>query len=290
MDIRNFRTFKKIVETGSFSKAAEQLGYAQSTVTFHIQSIEGYYRRPLFNRVGNAVELTDFGQNIVGQVDALLDAYEAVEGASALDMAPQGSIRIGTPESLLLYRLYDIIREYKQEYPQVEIVISIDLCPAIRDKVVKGDLDIGILLQPEYQYNQLNIKLLKKEEMCFVAPPDYTGDDFLPGSSQMVLYTEKECTYRDVFQNYLQGQKFYPTNVLETGSVEVIKKYIQYGMGISYLPLYTVQEDARQGKLRIKKHDSPVEFYSQVVCHKNKWMSPAVQAFVNMCSERAKGW
>jgi DNA-binding transcriptional LysR family regulator len=290
MDIKNFKTFKKIVETGSFSKAAEQLGYAQSTITFHIQSIEGYYRRPLFNRVGNAVELTDFGQNIVSQVDALLDAYEAVEGASAIDMAPQGSIRIGTPESLLLYRLYDIIREYKQTYPQVEIVISIDLCPTIRDKVLKGELDLGILLQPEYQYSQLNTTLLKKEEMCFVAPKDYTGDDFLPRGSQMVLYTEKECTYREVFQNYLQGQKFYPTNVLETGSVEVIKKYIQYGMGISYLPLYAVEEDARRGKLRIKKHDSPVEFFTQVVCHKSKWLSPAVQAFVKMCGEQAKGW
>jgi DNA-binding transcriptional LysR family regulator len=290
MDIKNFKTFKKIVETGSFSKAAEQLGYAQSTITFHIQSIEGYYRRPLFNRVGNAVELTDFGQNIVSQVDALLDAYEAVEGASAIDMAPQGSIRIGTPESLLLYRLYDIIREYKQTYPQVEIVISIDLCPTIRDKVLKGELDLGILLQPEYQYSQLNTTLLKKEEMCFVAPKDYTGDDFLPRGSQMVLYTEKECTYREVFQNYLQGQKFYPTNVLETGSVEVIKKYIQYGMGISYLPLYAVEEDARRGKLRIKKHDSPVEFFTQVVCHKSKWLSPAVQAFVKMCGEQATGW
>lgn len=290
MDIRNFKTFKKIVETGSFSKAAEQLGYAQSTVTFHIQSIESYYRRPLFNRVGNAVELTEFGQNIISHVDALLDAYEAVEGASALDMAPQGSIRIGTPESLLLYRLYDIIREYKQTYPQVEIVISIDMCPALRDKVLKGELDLGILLQPEYQYGQLNTTLLKKEEMCFVAPMDYTGDDFLPQGNQMVLYTEKECTYREVFQNYLQGQKFYPTNVLETGSVEVIKKYIQYGMGISYLPLYAVQEDARQGKLRIQQHDSPVEFYTQVIFHKNKWLSPAVQAFVNMCRERAKGW
>ncbi len=290
MDIKNFKTFKKIVETGSFSKAAEQMGYAQSTVTFHIQSIEGYYRRPLFNRVGNTVELTEFGQNILGQVDALLNAYEAVEGASQKDMAPQGSIRIGTPESLLLYRLYDIIREFKQTYPQVEIVISIDLCPALREKVIQGELDMAVLLQPEYQYTQLNTTLLKKEEMCFVAPPDYTGDDFLPRGSQMVLYTEKECTYREVFQNYLQGQKFYPTNVLETGSVEVIKKYIQYGMGISYLPLYAVKEDARQGKLRIKEHDSPVEFFTQVIFHKNKWLSPAVSAFVKMCEESAKVW
>ena len=290
MDIKNFKTFKKIVETGSFSRAAEQLGYAQSTVTFHIQSIENYYRRPVFSRVGNTVELTDFGQNILSQVDALLNAYEAVEGASQQDMEPQGSIRIGTPESLLLYRLYGIIRDFKKLYPQVEIVISIDLCPAIRDKVLKGETDLGILLQPEYQYTQLCAEQLKKEQMCFVAPPDYTGEDFLPIGSQMVLYTEKECTYREVFQNYLQGQKFYPTNVLETGSVEVIKKYVQYGMGISYLALYAVEDDAKMGRLRIKEHDSPVEFYTQAVYHKSKWLSPAVQAFIQLCKDSAKGW
>ncbi len=290
MDIKNFKTFKKIVETGSFSRAAEQLGYAQSTVTFHIQSIESHYGQPLFNRMGGTIELTDFGQSLVGQVDALLGAYEAVEGASAKDMEPQGSLKIGTPESLLLYRLYDIIEQYKTMYPQVEIVISIDMCSVLRNKVLNGELDMSFLLQPEYQYAQLNTKLLKKEDMCFVAPPDYEGDDFLPQGSQMVLYTEKECTYREVFQNYLQGQRFYPSNVLETGSVEVIKKYVQYGMGISYLPLYAVMEDARQGKLRTKTHQSPVEFYTQVIYHRSKWLSPAANAFLKMCEERAKGW
>jgi DNA-binding transcriptional LysR family regulator len=290
MDIRNFKTFKKIVETGSFSRAAEQLGYAQSTVTFHVQSIESYYRRPVFNRMGGTVELTEFGRNILSQVDALLTAYEAVEGASAQGLTPQGSIRIGTPESLLLYRLYDIIRQYKQTYPQVEIVISIDLCPALRDKVIQGELDMAILLQPEYQYTQLNTALLKKEEMCFVAPPDYKGRNFLPDASQMILYTEKECDYRQIFSSYLKSHNFYPTNILETGSVEAIKKYISYGLGISYLPYYSVMEDAAQNKLRFKKHNSPVTFYSQLVYHKNKWISPALKALIDLSVRHAAAW
>ena len=290
MDIRNFKTFKKIVETGSFSRAAEQLGYAQSTVTFHIQAIEGHYRRPLFSRIGGSIELTDFGQSILGQVDALLSAYDAVEYASAGSPPPSGTLKIGTPESLLLYRLQEVIKDFKQAFPQVETVISIDLCPVMRDKVIAGELDLAVLLQPVYQYTQLTTKLLAKEEMCFVAPPDYAGDDFLPSGAQMVFYTEKECTYREVFQNYLQGKKFYPTNVLETGSVEVIKRYIQAGMGISYLPMYAVREDAESGKLRIAPHQKEIEFYTQIIHHKNKWLSPAATAFLDLCCERAADW
>ncbi len=290
MEIKNFRTFKKIVETGSFSKAAELLGYAQSTVTFHIQAIEGYFNRPLFNRIGKTVELTEFGRSLLEHIEVLLNAYEAIEGFSTSESTPRGVIRIGVPESLMMYRLYNIVTEYKLAYPEVEIVIINDLCSQLRNKLSSGDLDICFLVQPEYAYSQLHTLLLKKEEMCFVAPYGFEGEDFLPQASQMVLYTEKECTYREVFSNYLQSHNFYPTNILETGSVEAIKKYIQYGLGISYLPLYAVAEDAKENKFRIKRHQSAVTFYTQLVYHKNKWLSPALKTLVQLSMDHAQKW
>lgn len=290
MEIKNFRTFKKIVEAGSFSKAAEQLGYAQSTVTFHIQSIESYYDKPLFNRIGKSVELTEFGRRLLEHIDVLLNTYEVIEGISLWENKPQGVIRIGAPESLMMYRLHNIIKQYKMTYPQVEIVIINDLCSQLRNKLSTGDLDLCFLLQPEYTYSQFHTKLLKKEEMCFVAPKDFEGEDYLPTPAQMVLLTEKECNYREVFMNYLQSRNFYPTNILETGSVEAIKKYIQYGFGISYLPLYAVIEDAEKNKLKIKSHQSPVTFYSQLVYHKNKWLSPALKALIDLSVKHAASW
>lgn len=290
MEIKNFRTFKKIVETGSFSKAAELLGYAQSTVTFHIQSIEGYYNQPLFNRIGKTIELTEFGRSLLEHVEVLLNTYEVVEGFLMSENQPQGSIRIGTPESLMMYRLHNIVKQYKLKYPHVEILIINDYSSQLRNKLSSGDLDLCFLLQPEYTYSHFHTILLKKEEMCFVAPYDSEGDDFLLNDSQMVLYTEKECTYRKAFSIYLQSRNFYPTNLLETGSVEAIKKYIQYGLGISYLPLYAVIEDAKENKFKIKQHDSSVTFYTQLVYHKNKWLSPALKALIQLSMEHAGTW
>lgn len=290
MEIKNFRTFKKIVETGSFSKAAELLGYAQSTVTFHIQSIEGYYNKPLFNRIGKTIELTEFGQSLIEHVEALLNSYDAVEAFSSEDNQPQGVVRIGAPESLMLYRLHNIIKQYKTSYPQVEIIIINDLCTELRNNLSSGDLDLCYLLQPDYTYSHLRTVLLKKEEMCFVAPSDYEGEDFLPEASQMVLLTEKDCNYRECFSSYLKSRNFFPTNVLETGSVDAIKKYIQYGLGISYLPLYSVIEEAKAKKLKIKQDASAITFYSQIVYHNNKWLSPALKELISLSIEHAGTW
>ncbi len=290
MDIRNFKTFKRIVEEGSFSKAAQSLGYAQSTVTFHIQSIEEYYQKPLFNRIGKNIELTEFGQSLTSHIDSLLNTYDILENYSMKENKPQGMIRIGAPESLMIYRLHHIIKEYKETYPQVEIVIICDMCSVLRNKLSTGELDLCFLLQPDYNYSNLNVEILRKEEMCFVAPSGYEGEDFLPRESQMVLFTEKDCNYREVFEGYLKNKNFYPTNVLQVGSVEAIKKYIQYGLGISYLPLYSVAEDARENKCRIKHHDSPITFYSQIIYHKNKWVSPALQELIKISREHAASW
>lgn len=290
MDIKNFRTLKKIIELGSFTKAANSLGYAQSTITFHIQSLEEYYKKPIFNRIGKTIELTQFGHMLSKQIDILLNAYDTLESYSLSECQPQGVLRIGVPESLMLYRLHNILKQYKLTYPDVEVVIINDQCSNLRNKLTSHDLDISFLLQPEYTYSQLEIILLKKEEMCLVAPYDYKGEDFLPVDSQMILFTEKDCDYRQIFSNYLKSHNFYPTNILETGSVEAIKKYIYYGMGISYLPLYAVAEDAEEKRLKIKKHASSITFYTQLVYHKSKWLSPALKAFIDLSIQHASTW
>lgn len=290
MDIKNFRTLKKIAELGNYTKAAIDLGYAQSTITFQIQSIENHYNKPIFERMGKRIELTQFGKELLKEVEVLLNQYDRLERLGEKDSIPEGILRIGTPESLMIYRLFPIIKRYKELYPNVEIVIIDDQCKFLRERMNSGELDMTFLLQPEFEYANLKTILLRKEEMCLVAPPDFEGEDFLPKLSQMVLYTEKECTYRQIFSSYMQSLNFYPKNILETESVEAIKKYIMNGLGLSYLPFYSVEKEHNEKKLRIKNYDSGICLYTQIAYHKNKWLSPALSALINLSLEYSKEW
>jgi DNA-binding transcriptional LysR family regulator len=290
MEIKNFRTFKKIAELGSFTKAAQELGYAQSTITFQIQSIENHYRKPLFERMGKNIEITQFGKQLLKEVEVILSDYDRIEQFGLRESKPEGVLRIGAPESLMIYRLFPIIKQYKEKYPYVEIVIIDDQCKFLRERLNAGELDMTFLLQPEFTYANLKTILLKKETMCLVAPPDFSRDDFLPEPSQMVLYTEKECTYRQIYSSYMQSLNYYPKNILETESVEAIKKYIMNGLGISYLPYYAIENEHKENRLKIKVYDSGIYLYTQIAYHKNKWLNPALSALINLSIEHSQKW
>ncbi len=290
MEIRNLRSIAKIAELGSFTKAAQALGYAQSTLTLQVQAIEAHFGKPVFEKIGKSTQLTAFGRQLLEQVNSVLSEYDLLEQLHEADTAPGGSLRIGAPESLMMYRLYPIIKAYKSAFPQVEISVINSPCASLREDLFTGALDLSFLLQPYYSYHNLTIELLKEEAMCLVAPIHHTQEDLLPERTQMVLYTEKECTYRQEYERYMTMLKYNPTNVLETASVEAIKKYVVNGLGVSYLPRYAVREEAQKGLLRIKTPPTDLRFYTQLAYHKKKWLSPAMQAFLSLSRQHSKEW
>ena len=125
---------------------------------------------------------------------------------------------------------------------------------------------------------------------CFVAPGSYEGDDFIPDERHMLLSTERECNHRQVFDEYMAGCNDCPRNVLETQSVEPIKKFIVGDMGFPFLPRYAVSEEARKGLVCIKPYEGDLKLYSQIVYHKNKWLSPALNRLIERSRLRCAEW
>ncbi len=290
MEIRNLKTLHKIAELGSFTKAAEALGYAQSTLTFHIREIEDHYGKPVFEKAGKRKRLTAFGRQLLEQADTVLRQYEVIENLGKTDEVQRESIRIGAPESLMMYRLYPILKEFKAAYPQVCVSVVNAPCALLRGHLLSGQLDLSIMLQPVCDYPNLTIEALLEETICLVASAGHSRDDLLPDETQMVLHVEKECTYRQEFERILQSHRIAPANVLETSSVEAIKQYIMNGLGVSYLPYYAVREEAEQGLLRVRFPESELRFFTQIVTHRNKWLSPAMRAFIGLCRAYGKQW
>ncbi|MEH7549439.1 LysR family transcriptional regulator [Neobacillus vireti] len=128
MEIRHFVTFKKVIEFGSFTQAAEHLGYTQSTVTSHIQALEKQIGAPLFERMGRKIMLTDVGKKMMPYTQEILDTYSKIESIASEEKDVRGELKIAAPESLTVYRLEPILREYRNKFPHVSINLSNATC------------------------------------------------------------------------------------------------------------------------------------------------------------------
>ncbi|WP_432736955.1 LysR family transcriptional regulator [Maridesulfovibrio sp. FT414] len=290
MEIRNFLSFKTVVEQGSFIKAAQSLNYAQSSITSHVQALEEYYGQPVFDRLGKKVQLNSFGKLVYQHALVLLSSYEDMLRLKHKSAEPSGTLRIGVPESTMLYRLSPVLQRYKTVYPKVEVVMQSLTCPQMRQELRESRLDMAIILDRERSEEDLVCRVLSVEPMALVMPRDYPADDLIESGSHAVLYTEQGCSYRIIFENLLRERGFRAESIIETASVEVIKQYILCNIGVSFLPLVVVRKELDSGLLKSVPWNDPNPVKIQLVRHKDKWISPAMFEFIRIAEEEALSW
>lgn len=292
MDIRHFITFKKVAELGNFTRASEALGYSQSSVTAHIQSLEYSIGAPLFDRLGKKIELTNRGVKLLKHVNELLEVYERIELLAHDEDEPQGVLRIGVPETLILYRLESIFKSYKSRYPKVNLVFENTPSSKLIEGLHKGELDLAFVLDSKIKDPDLEAHTLIKEEMCFIFPPGSPSpsiNNIADGLS--IFLTEKGCSYRHIFEGHLKENSVSDDNMMETWSIETIKKCVINGIGMSFLPFVAVAEEDELGKIIALPCDCGEDaMFSQIAYHRKKWQSPAFKAFLSLTLEDSKNW
>lgn len=138
MELRLLVTFEKVASVLSFTRAAAELKYAQSSVTGQIRSLEAALGATLFDRLGGRIRLTESGERLVPyarQIIALADeARTAVAGAEE----PEGAISVGTVESLTSYRLPPLLELFHHRYPKVRLSLRPTLGDEARQALLRG--------------------------------------------------------------------------------------------------------------------------------------------------------
>ncbi|MCY7848507.1 LysR family transcriptional regulator [Bacillus haynesii] len=294
MEIRHLKTFKTIVDIGGFTRAADYLGYAQSTVTSHVQAIEQELRKPLFYRLGKKMMLTEAGKHLLPYAAEMVELYEKARHIPENDQEPAGNLIIGASESLTVYRLPAILHEFTNKYPQVTVTLKSSTCWQLRDELKQGKIDVAFLLDNDRKENDLHVEKLVNEPMVFIFHKEHPAgqkalDDLTFTANETFLYTEHGCSYRDFFEEYLRQRGVIADHTMEFWSVEAIKQCVMCGLGVSLLPLITTRTDIEEGKLQGTLVRDAL-FSTQMVYHKNKWLSPAMAAFTDIVRRKARDW
>lgn len=294
MELKQLKSFIVAAETLSFSKTAEILNFAQSSISDQIRSLEEEFGCKLFERLGRNICLTEQGNKLLPYAEKILSLHDEAKDSIIGGKIPTGSLTIATAETLCVFRLPDLFKEYCSLYPDVNVRLKIGNCEDFPDMIRKNKIDIGFVLDNERVYPDIISRTLFHEPLIVVASntepltqKDVVEMDEFEGKN--LVLTQRGCSYRASFEEFLSSVDVAPSSIFELESIEAIKQYAASGFGIAFLPRIAVEKEIENGQLVEIKYNGP-KFYTsaQVIYHKDKWISPALQAILDMVNKRFK--
>ncbi len=291
MEQKTVSAFLRVAELQSFSRAAEQLGYSQAAVTVHIQHLEEELGVQLFERIGKRTKLTERGLQFLPYAKNFLKAAWEAETFAHSGGEPSGKLRIGTAESLAISVLPPVLLEFHRRCPLVETSIHTGLITELFDMVRQNTVDVLYFLDKKTYFSEWVKVLEKPEPIVFVASRQhpYAGQSRIPLEkilSEPFLLTESGVSYRYDLEQMVAARNLALHPFLETGNTDVIVKILRKQWGISFLPQYTVQSYLDGGELSVLQVDAPeITMWSQLVYHKNKWITPQMQTLLDVMRE-----
>ncbi|EST52817.1 LysR family transcriptional regulator [Brevibacillus panacihumi W25] len=288
MDTRYLQTFREVAKWQSFTRAAEVLGYAQSSITTQIQNLENEFGVVLFERWGRKIRPTQAGEVLLAYSEQLLSILDEARGQLSDQAQLAGTLTIGTVESLAAFYLPPYLQKFRQEQPKMRVLLHPGICNELRQGVKEGAYDFAFILDRWQEHPDLVCLNLGEEELVVIAAPGHrleqahkvVAEDF---SGENWIFTEEGCSYRIIMENVLRKANAAVHSSLEFGSMEAIKQCVTYDLGIALVPKITVKEEVKNGTLIILPFTHPeVRVYRQLVYHQKKWMPQAMRYFIDL--------
>ena len=290
MDFRNLTTFVQVAELCSFTRAAEKLGYSQSTISFQIKQLEKELGAQLFERIGHTVQLTDDGR------DVLVYAQEICRISQEMAQSPErrnqvrGLVRLAMSDSMCSHLMEKSYKEFHRAYPDVSVKVITAGTTEMYRLLDHNEVDAVCTLDNHIYNTTYVIACEQKEEAHFVCAVDHPlagkkGIDVRELLDQPFLLTEKGMSYRRLMDERMARDSLEIQPILEMGSTDQICRLVSENHGISFLPDFVTERAVRAGKIvRMDVPGFEVDLWKQLVYHRDKWMSKPLKAVLNSLS------
>lgn len=291
MEIKNLKTFVKVAELNNFTRAADAVGYSQATVSAQIKELEDELGKPLFDRLGKKIQLTEEGKVFLPHAMDILQAEELALDSVREGDKPRGRLSVITGSSLAANKLADVAQRFIEDFPDVELTIKIaDYEKVILDKLMQGEVDFALCLDRSYENSDYAVDFIKEEKICFITYPEnpilnkksVKLKDIL---SDKLLLADRDIGYSKELEQILVQRGMPLTPKLELGSVTGILRIVRNGYGTTFIPHFMAKEDVDAGRLAVIEVDSGIRTFIQLIHNPNKWMNPQMRAFANYISK-----
>ncbi len=291
MQIESLKVFCDLVETESFTKAAQINSVTQSAVSQQISSLERLFKSLLIERSKKRFRLTREGQVLYDYSKQVIQTYDSLHNKlQEIKEIISGTIRIATIYSIGLHDLPPYLKRFLKSYPTVNVHVEYRRANQVYEDVIGNVVDLGLVAYPNRE-PKLEICPLRKDPLVLICHPQHPfarnkSLRLKALSGQKFIGFEPDIPTRKALDRILKEYSVHVQHVMEFDNIETVKRAVEIDAGVAIVPQGTViQEVAKQTLAQVGLDDG--EFYRPLAAlyKKNKVLSPAMKQFLAVLKE-----
>jgi LysR family hydrogen peroxide-inducible transcriptional activator len=295
MEIHQLRYFIAIVDTGTFTRAAQKCFVAQPSLSQQIIKLEDELGQKLFHRLGRRVELTEAGNFLVEKARRIL--LEVENTHNELRDATKGgakSISLGAIPTVAPYLLPRVLAACQERYPDSQVKVLEDFSSDITTAVIEGAIDLAIVSIPSEDERLLHEPLLS-EPLVLALPSDHwlaekaeVSIDDLKKESFILLGEASSLTFK--VRRFLGDNNFEPTIIARCSQMKTVKALVSSGLGVSIIPRMTVGPPEEDSLVFRSLVDVNPMRDLIMIRHKRRYLGQFVRQFMDLLLTECQNW
>lgn len=286
MQVESFKVFRDLVETQSFSKAAQLNAVTQSAVSQQVRAMEERFGIPLIERTSKKFGLTREGQMLYQTSRHMIQLYEGLQHQfQELRGVISGTIRVATVYSIGLHELPPYLKAFLKEYPQVNVHVEYRRSNQVYEDILQGTVDIGLVAFPAQRKN-IKMEPFRKDKLVLICSPDNplgkgVGVRMSEVAKAKFIAFESDIPTRRAVDRIFRERGLEVKPVMEFDNVETVKRAVEIDAGVSIVPRTTVEQELRNGTLKVIEM-SGGDFHRPLgILYRNgRILSPALKKFL----------
>jgi DNA-binding transcriptional LysR family regulator len=284
--LENFKLFRDIVQSKSFSRAAAMNGISQSAASQHVQEVERKLGVTLLDRSTRPMTLTAAGKLYAGLCRDVLKRESQFQAAlDALKSRVEGEVRVASIYSVGISEMEHLREVFQRRYPAAQLHVDYLRPDKVYEAVLAEQADLGLVSYASAT-KELAVIPWRKEEMSVALPPDHplAGRKVLrPKDLDGVDFVafDPDLAIRRELDRFLREQGVEVNVTMQFDNIQMVKEAVALGSGVSILPARTMQAEIEQGRLVAAALDAPGLFRPVSIIHlRKKAWNRAAQSFL----------
>jgi len=286
MHFLNLKVFCDLVETGSFSLAADRNDITQSAVSQQIKSLEQRFGVVFFERGKKNFSITPEGTVFHAAALRMLEIYRNIDAElHAVRNEVGGPLRVATVYSLGLHELPPLLKDYRTRFPQVDLTVSYRRNHTVYDEVLSDHADLGVVAYPRARRG-LVVEVFAQDRMVLISAPGHPlarrgGLRVKDLQGQSFISFEPDLPTRKAVDQLLREHEVEVEQAMELDNIETVKRAVEVESGVSLVPSNSVAEEVASGQLRaLILEDVDMWRPMGTVLRRGRTITPALREFV----------